>query len=388
MDMKKMRVIFMTCSLLIAIMAFFWLNNPDFSPGVPSATPGSAVEGFQVTGISEKGNLYLNNDETQLADVKTSVFSAETRLRSDDQTAWEFIFEGVMFIVLPGGGIRYTPQTRELILENGEFYWEKKLNRRSPEIFLLKTGNTFPLSASGRIRLKDKFLEIWNYSGQIDFDYNGKPYRLQARQYLKTDGSGKLAPFNLFPPPPAISPENEIISLSRINDTIIQFKWKNVRGADNYLLKIYPSPLRDNILSRKVVAGNSVMLDILPFIEHTELYWEVAAFDVARDIESLPARIGMIKINSSTLKKGMVAQPPAVEVSSLSVSGNMVLIKGSTDPIVQLTIDGIGIKLDNEGKFIHTISYSSIGVKDIVFKAIAPSGLMTVIKKQVAIFEE
>jgi hypothetical protein len=369
-------------------MAFFWLNSPDFSLQVPGEYTGLAAKGFQVTGISEKGNLFFNNDERRLADVKTSIFSTETRLRSDDQTAWEFFFEGVLFTVLPGSGIHYTPQTGELILENGEFYWEKKLGRQSTEISLLKAGNIFRLSASGRMRLRDKFLEIWNYSGQADLDYNGKPFHLQELQYLKTGGGGKFSPVTIFPPPPSISPENETISLITPNDTIIQFKWKNVRGASNYLLKIYPSPLRDSILSSKMVAGNSIMLDILPFIDYSELYWEVAAFDEARNIESIPARMGVIKISSSMLKKGMLAQPPKIEVSSLSVSGNMVLIKGSTDPNAQLSIEGIIIKLDNDGKFIHTISYKSIGIKDIVFRALAPSGLETVLKKQVTIFEE
>ncbi|HSQ35002.1 MAG TPA: hypothetical protein VLQ89_03320, partial [Candidatus Binatia bacterium] len=159
-------------------MAFFWLNKPDFSSTTAAENVGSAAKGFQVTGISEKGNLFFNDDEARPADVKTSVFSQETRLRSDDQTAWEFFFEGILFTVLPGGSIRYTPQTGELILENGEFYWEMKLKQQNTEISLLKAGNIFRLSDSGRIRLRDRSLEIWNYSGQLEFDYLGKPYRL------------------------------------------------------------------------------------------------------------------------------------------------------------------------------------------------------------------
>lgn len=384
--MKKIRVIFVCCSLLIAVMAFFWLNNPDFSSSASSKNIDPAAEGFHVTAISEKGYLYLNNDETRLADVKTSIFTQETRLRSDDQTAWEFFFEGVLFGVLPGGGIHYTPQTGELILESGEFYWEKKLKQPVPEISLLKPGNIFRLSTSGRVRLNDNSLEIWNYSGQLDFDYNGRPFRLPAMQYLKT--GGRLSPVNLFPSPPSISPENETISLRHARDTVIQFTWKNVRGAEKYVLKIYPSPLRESVLTSRVVAGNSVMLDILPFIEHQALYWDVAAFDAARGIESQPTRIGVIKISGFMVKKSMVAQPPKLEVTSLSVSGNMVLIKGSTDTDVQLRIEGVNIKLDNDGKFIHTISYKSFGGKTIVFRAEAPSGLTTVLKKQVTVFEE
>jgi len=138
--------------------------------------------------------------------------------------------------------------------------------------------------------------------------------------------------------------------LTQPNDTIIQFKWKNVQGAREYILKLYPSDLRDDLLMSRIVAENAVTLDIMPFIEYSELYWEVAAFDAARRIESAPARMGVITISSSLLKKGLQPQPPVIEVTSLSVSGEMVLIKGVTDSHAQLFIDGVAVKLDSEGR--------------------------------------
>lgn len=386
--MTKLRVIFLSGAFLIAIIGFFWLNHPDFSlsPSNPRSSP--AVSGFQITGISEKGNVWLDNDETRPVDIKTLNFVSEMQLRSDVQTAWEFFFDGFLFTALPGSAIHYTPQTRELILEKGEFYWDKKIAAQKIEISLFKAGNIFRLSSSGRIRLGANSLEVWNFSGQLDFDYNGKLFHLKELQYLDTKNGNRLPPANLFPAPPFVSPEAETIALTQANDTIIQFKWKNVQGARSYLLKLYPSALRDNLLLSKVVAGNSIMLDIMSFIEHNELYWEVAAFDTTEEIESAPAKMGVIHITSSLLKKGLLPQPPQIEVNSLSVSGNMVLIKGSTDPHAQLSIDGVAVKLDGDGRFIHTISYRSIGVKDIIFRAVAPSGLESVLKKQVTIFDE
>lgn len=386
--MSKLRVIFLASAFLIAIIGFFWLNRPDFSLSSPSRPSGPAARGFQITGISEKGNVWLDRDETRPVDIKTLDFSREIRLQSDAQTAWEFFFDGFRFTALPGSAIAYTPQTRELILEKGEFYWEKKIAAQKVEISLFKAGNIFRLSAAGRIHLGVNALEVWNYSGQLDFDYDGRFFLLKELQYLDTRGGGKPSPLDLFPAPPFVSPESETIALTRPNDTIIQFKWKNVQGARTYLLKLYPSALRDNLLLSKVVAGNSIMLDIMPFSEYSELYWEVSGYDPLRAIDSAPARMGVIKISSSLLKKGLLPQPPQVEVDSLSVSGNMVLIKGSADSSAQLTIDGVVVKLDSEGKFIHTISYRSIGVKNIVFRAMAPSGLESVLKKQVTIFEE
>jgi hypothetical protein len=206
-------------------------------------------------------------------------------------------------------------------------------------------------------------------------------------QYLNSRDGGRT-PAALFPAPPFISPESETIALTDPHDTIVQFKWKNVQGAREYILKIYPSALRDNPLLSKTVDDNAVTLDIMPFIEYSELYWEVAAFDAARRIDSAPSRMGVITISSSLLKKGLLPQPPPIEVDSLSVSGEMVLIKGRSDPNAQFFIDEAMVKLDGDGKFIHTISYKSIGVKEIVFRAVAPSGLEAVLKKQVTIFEE
>jgi hypothetical protein len=388
MTMRKLRVIFVSSTVLITVIGFFLLKNPDFSLSVSGSRPGPGLVGFQITGISEKGNVWMDNDESRPVDLKTMNFVSETRLQSDAQTAWEFFFDGFLFTALPASAIHFTPQTRELILEKGEFYWEKKLSAQNVEISLFKAGNIFKLSASGRIRLGANALEIWNYAGQLDFDLNGKLFHLNELQYLNSRDGGRLPAAPLFPAPPFVSPEAETIALTSPDDTIIQFKWKNVQGAREYVLKIYPSALRDNLLLSRVVADNAVTLDIMPFSEYSELYWEVAAFDAGRRIDSAPARMGVITISSSLLKKGLLPQPPRIEVASLSVSGEMVLIKGGTDPNAQLFIDGDVVKLDGDGKFIHTISYKSIGVKEIVFRAVAPSGLEAVLKKQVTIFEE
>jgi hypothetical protein len=385
--MSKLRVIFISGAVVISAIAFLWLKSPDFSLSVSGKRSGPGAVGFQITAISEKGGVWLDNDESRPVDIQTMNFVSESRINSDAQTSWEFFFDGFLFTALPASAIHYTPQTRELILERGEFYWERKLSTQKLEISLFKAGNIFKLSAAGRIRLGSNAVEIWNYAGQLDFDLNNRMYHLDELQYLNSRDGGRN-PAALFPAPPFISPESETIALTDPHDTIVQFKWKNVQGAREYILKIYPSALRDNPLLSKTVDDNAVTLDIMPFIEYSELYWEVAAFDTARRIDSAPSRMGVITISSSLLKKGLLPQPPPIEVDSLSVSGEMVLIKGRSDPNAQFFIDEAIVKLDGDGKFIHTISYKSIGVKEIVFRAVAPSGLEAVLKKQVTIFEE
>jgi len=385
--MSKSRVFFLAAALLAAAAGFLLLLRPGAMTAARVGGTGTGVTGFQVIGVSEKGNLWLDSEETRPADIRTLNFVSETRLHSDAQTAWEFFFEGYLFTALPGSVLVYTPQTRELLLEKGEYYWERQAGSRAVEISLFQGGNIFRLSGAGRLRLDSGALEAWNYAGALEFDLNGTLFRVGPLQYLDTRGS-RPAPLPLFPPPPTISPEAETLALTEPSDTIVQFKWKNVQGARQYIFKLYPSALRDNLLLSKVVGENAVTLDILPFSEYSALHWEVAAYDAARRVESAPARMGVIAISSSLLKKGLLPQPPRIEVDSLSVSGEMVLIKGSADPHAQLFIDGVRVELDGEGRFIHTISYKSIGVKEIVFRALAPSGLEAILKRQVTIFEE
>lgn len=386
--MSKSRVFFLAAALLIAAAGFLLLQRPTATPAATMRGPGTGVTGFQVIGVSEKGNLWLDSEETRPVDIRALNFVSEARLHSDDQTAWEFFFEGFLFTALPGSAVVYTPQTRELLLEKGEYYWQRQAGSRSVEISLLQGGSIFTLSAAGRLRLGGGALEVWNYAGTLSFDLNGTLFHVGPLQYLDTRGGVRPAPVPLFPPPPFISPEAETLALTEPSDTIVQFKWKNVQGARQYVLKLYPSALRDNLLLSKVVSENAVTLDIMPFSEYGALNWEVAAYDAARRVESAPARMGVITISSSLLKKGLLPQPPRIGVDSLSVSGEMVLIKGSADPHAQLFIDGVRVELDGDGRFIHTISYKSIGVKEIVFRALAPSGLEAVLKRQVTIFEE
>ncbi|MBN2345857.1 MAG: hypothetical protein JXO51_05655 [Candidatus Aminicenantes bacterium] len=385
--MNRLRVIFVAATGVIALGGVLWMHHPGSALSPVSAPPAYGTTGFQVTAISERGNLFLSNGETRPLGIRAPAFLVEARLHSDEQTAWEFLFDGFLFTALPGSAVRFTPQTRDLILERGEFYWERKQEGRRIEISLFKGGNIFKLSAAGRIRLGAD-LEIWNYSEPIDFDLNGTLYRVEERQYWSSRDGGKQLTVSLLPAPPFVSPETLTLALAQPNDTIVQFKWKSVQGAREYVFKLYPSALRDHLLLSRAVDENAVTLDIMPFIEYPLLHWEVAALDPVRRIEMVPARMGVIRISSSLLKKGLMPQPPMIEVSSLSVSGEMVLIKGATDPHARLYIDGTPVKMDSAGKFIHTISFRSIGIKEIVFRAVAPSGLESLLKKQVTIFEE
>ncbi len=376
-----MLVLLFFAATLILLNQFNFLSEPASQP---------ILEGrgdLQITNISGAGNVFTDAAKTQVVDLKSPGFSGEALLSADEQTAFEFFFQGTRIVALPGSQIQYTPQTRELVIDRGEFYWENQLPNRRVEIALIRAANILSLSLAGRLRVRGKTVEVWNYAGQLECRYGGAFHRVNPLQLAVLGEKEKPQVQDILPAPQMIAPENETHTLRQPSDTLYRFHWKTVPGASMYLFRIYTSPLRESILATQQVSGTSVSLDILPY-KQGRLYWDVCAYDPERDIESQPSQVGLLRLLGALLSQDLRVEPPKLEVTSLSVSGNMVLIKGNADPNVELFIDGMSVRVDGDGKFIHTLSYKTIGVKEIVFRAVAPSGLATVVRRQVTIFEE
>ena len=386
--MKKIKITFLTISLIIVGLMILWFNQFDFvverSHG--GWTPGNSE--FQVTAVSGLGNVFLDPVYTKPVDLKTMDFSNDTNLNSDEQTSFEFFYQGVVFVALPGSRIQYSPQTKELYLICGEFFWNRKIGENRVEVSFLKPENMISISNSGRIRLKGNSSEIWNYAGELDFVFNSGRQHLNPLQWIAFRDKVKTSTAKLLPPPQFISPESEMVAVAGPRAVFVPFKWKNVPGVKSYLIKLYPSPLREDVLFSNVVSSNGITVDISPFIDSGRLYWNVCAFDVDHSIESCPSAMGLIEWKGGLVKRDSVGLPPKIVIESLSVSGNVVLIRGMTDANGQLVINDVPVKVDSDGRFIHTISYRTIGAKEILLRVSTPAGLNNMVKRQVTIFEE
>ncbi len=386
--MKKIKITFLAISLFVVVLMILWFNQFDFvvERSQHRWPPGNSE--FQVTAISGLGNVFLDPGYTRPVDLKTMDFSSDTNLNSDEQTSFEFFYQGVVFVALPGSRIQYSPQTKELYLIVGEFIWNRKMGGNRVEVSFLKPENIISISDSGRIRLKGNSSEIWNYMGELDFIFDGGRQHVNPLQWTTFGGKVKTSTAKLLPPPQFISPESESVTIDAPRAVFVPFKWKNVPGVKSYLIRLYPSTLRENVLFSNVVSSNGITVDISPFIDSGRLYWDVCAFDVAHGIESCPSAMGSIEWNGGLAKRGSVGHPPKIVIESLSVSGNVVLMRGMTDANGQLIINDVPVKVDSDGRFIHTISYRTIGTKEILLRVSTPAGLNNTVKRQVTIFEE
>lgn len=82
--------------------------------------------------------------------------------------------------------------------------------------------------------------------------------------------------------------------------------------------------------------------------------------------------------------------PPKIEVVSpvegQVIDGNSVLVFGSTDTDVKITVDNQPVLVDEDGKFSANIDISS-ATEEITIKAVCRSGKETVVKRKIEVLE-
>ena len=404
--MNKIKIVFFILFFLIFIGVLFLLNI--FKSPLESSL--EKVPEFQVTRISKNGTVYQNTAMTEPFQIKKIKHPVEVFLKADAQTAFEFIYSGTFFSALPGTSLFQQSKTRELFI-NGDFFWKKEIRGKKVEIYLSSSeeiiGLSKPigteiqsdsqpihqkillLSDSGRITNSEETLKIWNYSGELILNMGNNLYPLKSNQMLILEKRNNRVTFqDTLPAPQYISPEEKTIRLNLIGDSIIKFGWKSVKDASKYQLRLYTSELRENPIFDREVTVSRKSIDILKFENESEIYWEVYPFGSQNNIEGTPSKMGIIKIVGAILDKEKLLKPPKLDISSLTVSGNMVLIKGEADANSQLFINDEFVKVDMDGKFIHTITFKTMGTKSIVFKLISPSEIESVFDRQVTIFVE
>jgi len=380
--MGKTKTFFIIIVIVIILAGIFLLTKPEsrFTQNFIKA------DEFQITEITDVGNVYIDNKETKKADIKTFKYPKEIYLKTDLQAGVEFIIKNYIFKLLTDSSIYYNSITKELRLNKGTLIWENPSNKKNIDL-ILGENNQLELSSKGKILLFNKRFKIWNYKGALKLiSTDNNITTITNSKYIEFN-KNKIKVFDLLPEPKVEEEYLTTIKVKEIGDSIYTFRWQPIPNAKRYKLLIYDSPLMTNIIYSKRLKTNRISFDLLKLNNFKKIYWIVYGID-NNNIEGTPSQLKAIKIEGSLAIRKKSVKPPKLIINSLTVSGNMVIINGTTDPKAQLFIDESPVKIDMDGSFIHTITYKSIGIKTIVIKAISPAELETTIEKTVTIFEE
>jgi hypothetical protein len=322
-------------------------------------------------------------------------YSDEIYLATDRHTSFQFYCFGTSFTVLPDSYIYYQPKTKEFWFFKGKFYWKGEVKKKKVEISIKREEELdesppqiITLSEAGRLHITGDWIKVWNYSGNLKFNYGSDTHDLKANNYLIYRKNKGVKESRILHSPEFISPEKKVISQNEPGDSVVKFNWKAVKGAQRYILRLYSSILKEDILYEKEVVTNRLNLDLLQFEDFGEFYWQVSAYDFENNGEGAPSEMGYLKLVGAILNKEKALKPPALVINTLDVNGNLVLIEGETEKNSQLFINNSPVTVNMDGTFIHTVNFEKIGRNRIDFKVISASGIETTVEKYVTTYDE
>lgn len=404
---NKIRLIFIIVVFIICIFCLVKFN--DFQ--APLGPKPDRISEFKITKISGNGKIYFDKKPIEIGDngpssasvvnIKQMQYPGPRYFKADEYTAFEFYCHGIRFTVLPRSYFYYQPSSNEFYFYSGEFYWDKKEKGKKDEIsvYIQAAQNILTLADTGRINIQEDLIKIWNYSspqttspsGNLTYNdgESGQTFNLNPAQLLVLRKKSPPKIFDILPLPESIDPEKKVIELKNPDDSIVRFNWKSVVGATQYVFRLYSSNLKNNILVEKFTPLSWVNIDLVQF-EEREFYWQVFPLhiDDGNQVEGVPSKLGHVQMVGALPGKKDVQKPPQLAIKSLTVNGNLVIIKGTADANAQLYINDDLVKIDMDGEFIHYLSFKTIGPKRIFFRLISLLGIETTEERYVTIFAE
>lgn len=308
---------------------------------------------------------------------------SSAEVRSDIQTTYQFSFRDFLITASPKSFLFYNQRTNELNFLEGTFEWKSYTDRENTPVYIHSPRIIVNLSRSGKIIVERERFRLWNYHQDTTLYYYQQETTIPSGYYAELYLEENRQPPRLLPlltSPQEIFPgypEEKSLVLRTPADTIINFNWRAVRQADNYIINIYSDPLRDNLLLSRSVETNNFVKNLIEFIDIREFYWEIIPYDAIHGIPGIPSEMGVVRILGSALNETTTIIKPTLAIQSTSVSNRVVTITGRITPGCQLFIDDEPVDVSPDGEFSHRIRFSSRGTYNISFRVLSPYNVET-----------
>ncbi len=243
---------------------------------------------------------------------------------------------------------------------------KKKFNLETPGLEATVRSKTYWVSKD------DKTAKVANYDGEIDLKSKNSKITLKSNQGASLLASGTLTqPKDLLKRPNLTSPVNEKI----VYENKISLEWSKVDGADKYWLQISrDATFKTAVFQSKEMKSTAHNAEL----ERGSYYWRAAAID--KDGFPGPfsdARLFTLIVNNEA--PYLTVSEPATNVF---VTKNEIDIKGNTESLVRVSINGETLTVDASGAFEkHFLLHEGVNVFDVV--AIDSSGNKSTITRKV-----
>lgn len=200
----------------------------------------------------------------------------------------------------------------------------------------------------------------------------GQTFRLSPNEAVTVDQAGKSAGKVALPGVPTLlaPPHQAEISYPNPATSITLLAWKTVPNAASYRIMVdYTTSFTRPLVDQKGWKQSSLELRAL---EVSKFYWKVAAVD-ANGLEgafSDLSQFSVAKPAPGQAQEGI----PGLTLEGITPSGNVIHVKGRTEPGASLTVNGQRVDVQTDGSFNEFVTLEGSGRQVVVVRATSVGG--------------
>jgi hypothetical protein len=202
---------------------------------------------------------------------------------------------------------------------------------------------------------------------------SGQKIQLASNEGLRVDATGTAGPKIALPGVPTLTApphQAEITYVDPARSTTL-LKWKDVPGAAAYHIMLdfnvsFTRPVYDR---KDWKVGSSMELRGL---EVGTYYWKVAAID-KDGVEGSFSEFARFVVTKPQANTSQIAPPPLV-IETVEARGNILQVKGRTEPGASLTVNGQRIDVAGNGAFNEYITLEPDAKRLVVIRATGING--------------
>lgn len=212
---------------------------------------------------------------------------------------------------------------------------------------------------------------------------SGAKVNLPAGTAVKVDESGKPGAVVALPAVPVLEapPHQAEISYVDPSRSTTLLAWKAIPGAATYHLMLDYSPRFNRPLVDR--AGIKDRSQEIRGLEPGKYYWRVAAVD-REGVEGGFSDTALFMVTRPAAASAS-GPPPPLTLEALEVRGNILQVKGRTEPGARITVNGNRVDVREDGSFNEYISLDKAGKQEVVVRSMGLNGGVKEVRRPVTV---
>ena len=211
-------------------------------------------------------------------------------------------------------------------------------------------------------------LRIFSGAGRAETS-TGQRISLASNEGVTVDAAGSAGEKTALPTVPVLTapPHDTEVAYPDPTRAITLLMWNAVPDATMYRVTVDFSPTFARPLIDRQGYRNTQME--LRGLEPATYFWRVAAIDSSGSEGAFagPSRFSLLRSAPSA------ASPPPLAVDTLELRGNILHVRGRTEPGATLTLEGVRIEVQPDGSFNEFVTFES-GAGTVLLRSTGLSG--------------